>query len=200
MRLAGRPTLQTLVVFLAVFAVQFILRAVGAGSEWLFLLGPDAATRPWALATHVYAHAGPAHLLGNALVLLVVGALVSRRTSPLRFHAFFLLTGMVSGLAEVTLGSAIGPPTAVVGASGAIFALLGYLLAGNAISSALLDRVSLSPRAQAGLFLGVAVLVTLATASPRAALFGHATGLVCGLLAGRTTLLEPATPAVRTVR
>jgi membrane associated rhomboid family serine protease len=200
MRLAGRPTLQTLAVFIAVLAVQFVLAAVGAGSEWLFLLGPDAARRPWTLATHVYAHAGPAHLLGNALVLLVVGALVSRRTSTLRFHAFFLLTGMVSGLAEVTLGSAIGPPTAVIGASGAIFALLGYLLAGNAISSALIDRVSLSPRAQAGLFLGVAVLLTLATASPRAALFGHATGLVCGLLAGRTTLLEPATPAVRTVR
>jgi membrane associated rhomboid family serine protease len=200
MRLAGRPTLQTLVALAAVFALQSALVFVGAGSEWLFLLGPDVVRRPWTLVTHVYAHAGPGHLLSNALGLGIVGTLVSRRTSPLRFHAFFLLAGALSGLAEVTLGTAVGPPTAVVGASGAIFALVGYLLAGNAVSSALLDRVAPSPRAQAALFLGVAVLLTLATASPRAALFGHASGLIVGLVAGRASLLAPAEPAVRAVR
>lgn len=199
MRLAGRPTLQTLLGLAAVFVLQSAL-ALGGGSEWLFLLGPDVAQRPWTLATHVYAHASPGHLVSNALGLAIVGTLVSRRTSTLRFHGFFLLAGALSGLAEVTLGTAIGPPTAVVGASGAIFALVGYLLAGNAVSSALLDRVAPSPRAQAALFLGVAVLLTLATASPRAALFGHASGLILGFVAGRTGLLEPAGPAVRAVR
>jgi membrane associated rhomboid family serine protease len=79
---------------------------------------------------------------------------------------------------------------AVVGASGAIFGLLGYLLTGNTVAAGLLDWLDLTGRAQLLLFLAVAVLVTLATASPRAALVGHAAGLVCGLVAGRVRLLD----------
>lgn len=188
MRLRDHPTLATLGLVVAVFVLQLVAGA--AGWTGLFVLAHPLTVDPWTIVTSVYAHAGLGHLLANALGLAVLGPLVARRTTGPRFHAYFVATGALAGVAEVTFGSLIGQPTAVLGASGAVFALLGYLLAGNVISTVLLDRISLSGRAQLVLFLAVAVLVTLATAGSRSALFGHATGLVVGLLAGRGRILD----------
>ena len=184
----GRPTLETLAVILAVFATQWLLGVVGW--EHLFVLALPLAERPWALVTSVYAHLGTAHLVGNAIVLLIVGPLVARRTTRAMFHAFFVVTGALAGVAEVVLGALLGSPTGVLGASGAIFALLGYLLAGNVVSTALLNWIDLSARVQLVLVVIVVVGVTLATAGARTALFGHATGLAIGLVAGRLHLVD----------
>lgn len=184
----SRPTIETLGILLAVFALQIVGGVLGWAGP--FVLASPLATDPWTIVTHVYAHAGVGHLIANVLGLAILGPLVARRTTRARFHAYFLGTGALAGVAEVTLGSLVGPTTAVIGASGAIFALLGYLLAGNVISAKLLDWISLSRRATLVLFVVIAVLVTLATGSPRSALFGHATGLGIGLLAGRAQLLD----------
>jgi len=205
MRLRGRPTLQTLAVIGVVFLVQQVTGLLGGLQYVLFVLDATVAARPWTAVTHVYAHANTGHLLANVLGLALAGPLVARRTSTLRFHAFFVATGVLAGLAEVFLGSLVGPPSGVVGASGAIFGLFGYLLTGNPVAAGLLDRLNLSRRAQLALFVAVAVLVTLATASPRAALIGHAVGLGLGLAAGRSRVLDVrprrhTTPGIETDR
>jgi membrane associated rhomboid family serine protease len=187
--LAGRPTVQTLALVGAVFCCQQITAAVGAGYT-LFVLDATVLTRPWTLLTSVYAHATLGHLLANAVGLVLVGPLVARRTTVVRFHSFVLATGSLAGLAEVAIGGIVGPPHAVVGASGAVLALLGYLLGGNFVTAGVLDRVRLSARIQAALFVAVVVGLTLVTAGPGSALFGHAAGLVLGLLAGRRRLLD----------
>ncbi|MFT4921737.1 MAG: membrane associated rhomboid family serine protease [Haloarculaceae archaeon] len=190
MRLTGRPTLQTLAAIGVVFLVQLVTGIFGPLQYFLFVLDPTVAARPWTLVAHVYAHAGPGHLLTNAVALAIVGPLVSRRTSTARFHVFFLTAGALGGLAEVFLGGLLGPPAGVVGASGAIFALFGYLLTGNVVTAGVLDRLDLSRRVQVVLLAVVAVLVTLATGSPRAALIGHAVGFSIGLVVGRLQLLD----------
>jgi len=96
----------------------------------------------------VYAHGSIGHLLANALALLLVGPLVERRTTRLRFHAFVIGTGALAGITQVTLGGLLGPQTAVLGLSGAVFGLGGYLLASNVVSATLFDRLRLSTRAQ----------------------------------------------------
>jgi membrane associated rhomboid family serine protease len=205
MRLRGRPTLQTLAVIVVVFLVQQMTGLLGGLQYALFVLDAAVAARPWVAVIHVYAHANAGHLLANVLGLALAGPLVARRTSTLRFHAFFVTTGVLAGLAEVFLGSLVGPPSGVVGASGAIFGLFGYLLTGNPVAAGLLDRLDLSRRAQLALFVAVAVLVTLATASPRAALIGHAVGFGLGLAAGRSRVLDVrprrrSTPGIGTDR
>jgi len=70
--MAGRPTLTTLALCLAVFTVQTVISAVGIGAG-AFALTLPLGHRPWTLATSVYAHGGVGHLLVNALALLVVG-------------------------------------------------------------------------------------------------------------------------------
>lgn len=192
MRLAGRPTFQTLVVVLAVFLLQQVVGLVAPLEYALFVMDAGVATRPWTLATSVYAHAGTSHLLTNVIALVVVSPLVARRTTTARYHVFFLGTGAIAGLAEVVIGGLLGPPHGVIGASGAILALLGYLLAGNVVSSRLLARVNLSARVQVGLLAVVVLVLTVVTSGPGSAVIGHATGLTCGLVAGRLGLLDTA--------
>ncbi|PSP31265.1 rhomboid family intramembrane serine protease [Halobacteriales archaeon QH_10_67_22] len=183
------PTLTLVGVFVVVFFLQTLVGLLVAPAA-LFALSQPVVVRPWTLVTSVYAHGSVGHLLANSVALLVVGLFLERQTSRARFHAFFLTTGILSGLAQVWVGGLVGPPNRVLGASGAIFALVGYVLAGNRVSESVLSSVPLSPRAQLLGFALVAVAVTLATAGPGVALVAHFTGLLLGLVAGRAHLLR----------
>lgn len=184
----GRPTIETLGVILVVFVFQQFIGLVW--SDTILALSTPLLARPWTLVTSVYAHDGIVHLLSNVVALAVLGPLVARRTGRLSFHAFFVTTGVLAGVAEVVIGGVLFSPRMVLGASGAVFALLGYLITGNVVSAGLLDRIAPSRLTQVAAFVTIAVLVTLATARPRAALIGHGTGLLCGLLAGRERLID----------
>ncbi len=183
-----RATLETLAMAVVVGVMQAALGVIGLAGA--FALSTPLSLAPWTVVTSVYAHGSIGHLLANAIVLLLVGPLVERRTTRPRFHAFVVATGAVAGIAQVTVGSLIGPRTAVLGLSGAVFALGGYLLAGNVVSATLFDRLRLSSRAQLALFGLAAVLLTATTAAPGVALIAHAVGAFCGLVAGRVGLLD----------
>ncbi len=76
--------------------------------------------------THMYLHAGPLHLVGNLLFLVLFGMNVERRIgAPLTFVLYHL-----SGLGAVLLFAAFNPGSDVplVGASGAISGLVGMYL------------------------------------------------------------------------
>ena len=122
--------------------------------------------------------------LGNALVLLPVGLLIESFTSRIRYHAFFIVTGAIAGLTQVVLTG-----HGVLGASAAIFALLGYLIAGNPVSSSVLDSLNLGRRAQLAIFAALAVVVTFVTGAPGVALIAHFAGFLLGLVGGRLGVL-----------
>ncbi|MFC4358211.1 rhomboid family intramembrane serine protease [Halobium salinum] len=186
-RLARSPTLQTLLLFVAVFAVQVPLSFLGLSG--LFVLTGRADPVPLVLS--VYAHGGVAHLLANSVALVLVGVPVEFDTTALRYHAFFLASGVVAGLAQVWVGGALRPgPAGVLGASGAVFALGGYLLASNVATEWAFQTLRIPPKVTAVLLVVVAAGVTLATAAPGVALIAHFTGLLLGLAAGRVGLLR----------
>jgi membrane associated rhomboid family serine protease len=188
MRRPKRPTVDLLIAFWAVFILQRVAGVVGFGIEWFALATP--LRRPWTLVTTVYAHATLGHLLANAVGIVVVGLFLERATTRVRFHGFVLVTGMVSAGAEFLVGTVLGTPVAVLGASGAILAGFGYLLAGNRVAGGVLSRVDLGRRGSAALLIGVAVAVTLLTAGPGVALVAHFTGFAVGAVAGRSGLLR----------
>jgi membrane associated rhomboid family serine protease len=201
-RLVRSPTVTTLGLFAVVFALQQVvgLLAVGPTVQALFALSTPVLRNPWTVLTSIYAHGSVSHLAANAVALAFVGILLERETTPARFHTFFVATGALAGLAEVWLaavtGTVIGgvtPQVAVIGGSGAIFALAGYLVTSNRLTDRVIGSISVSPRVQIALFALVAVVVTLATARPQVALVAHFTGLLLGLIAGRAHLLRPAT-------
>lgn len=194
----GRATAEVVVLIVAVYLVQWAVLFAGIGTE-MFALAAPLSQYPWTIVTAVYAHAGPGHLMANLAGLVVFGFIVERRTTRGRFHAFVLGTGAIAGIAEVLIASAMGPSPMVLGISGAVFALMGYSLASNPVSNAVFEWLEIDPRIQIGLFVILAGAITLATAGERVALVAHFTGLVLGLVAGRTHLLRvtPDPPARR---
>jgi membrane associated rhomboid family serine protease len=94
---------------------------------WPALLEAMRDGRVARLATALFLHADWAHLIGNLLFLLIFGAPAERAIGPWRFLGLFLLGGVVANLAAVL---AIGAPgRLVIGASGAVSALIGAYLA-----------------------------------------------------------------------
>jgi membrane associated rhomboid family serine protease len=189
MRWPRSPTAE----LLAVFGLVYLVQQVGGLLELpvaAFALALPLTVAPWTIVTSVYAHATVDHLLANGIALAIVGFALERFTTRIRFHLYVLVTGAVAGLAEVLLGSLLGGTTAVLGASGAVLALYGYVLAGNPITGGVLDRLALGRRAKIALVVSAAVLLTLLTARSGVALVAHATGFVLGVVAGRRHLLE----------
>jgi membrane associated rhomboid family serine protease len=187
--MADRPTLTTLALFAVVFGLQAFGGSFGLDTS-VFVLAWPLTDRPAAVVLSVYAHGGLGHLAANTLALAVVGPLVAYQTTPARFHAFFVVSGAIAGVVQVLVTLPFGP-TGVLGGSGAIFALMGYLLVGNRASYAALSWLPLGTAGSLLLFAVLAAVVTLATAAPGVALVAHFTGFLVGLLAGRARLLHP---------
>jgi rhomboid protease GluP len=79
----------------------------------------------WRLVSSVFLHAGITHLGFNMLSLYFLGSFVEEAFGRSRFLALYLLSGVSGGLAYLYFGGFNQP---AVGASGAIFGLLGGVL------------------------------------------------------------------------
>ncbi len=191
------PIIELLAIFVVVYVAQLVTAFVGAMTG-LFVLAPPLGDNPWTIVTSVYAHGGVGHLLSNSVALVLFGWPVARATTRLRFHTFFLLTGALAGVSQIVITGAlatlpflsVSPTAGVLGASGAVFALLGYLFASNRLSDAFASVITVSRWLTIVVFLVLATIVTLATAQPGVALVAHFSGFLIGLLAGRGGVLE----------
>ncbi|WP_207586952.1 rhomboid family intramembrane serine protease [Halomontanus rarus] len=190
---SASPILETLGLFVIVFVVQQFAYLVGAVGlmTGLFVLTPPLETNPWTVVTSVYAHGSLGHLLSNSIALAVFGWPIARMTTRFRFHAFFIVTGALAGITQIWVMSVFGEMTGVLGASGAVFALLGYLITGNRISESIAGRISVPWWVTLLFFVSIAIAATVLTAGPGVALVAHFTGFLLGLVAGRARVLDP---------
>ncbi|MCU0506893.1 MAG: rhomboid family intramembrane serine protease [Anaerolineae bacterium] len=112
-------------VIVVIFAVDFLL-AQTSGRRSLFEFGAQsnpyvAVGEYWRLLTSVFLHAGLTHLLFNAYALFVLG----RDVEAFYGHWWFLVIYLVAGLGGSVAWYVLGDPVPSVGASGAIFGLIG---------------------------------------------------------------------------
>lgn len=121
----GRRTPVTTLILVAVaigFALQFL---TGGGVTAAGANGPEVATGEyWRLVTSMFLHGGIVHLLLNGFALYQLGALFETWLGSTRLLITYFLTGIAGSVASVLWTN--GPS---VGASGAIFGLLGALIA-----------------------------------------------------------------------
>lgn len=95
----------------------------------LYYLAPSQATvleRPWTLLTSIFAHGGVLHLTFNGIVLFFIGPALERRIGRNKFTYLFLGAGVLAGAAQIAV---MNTNVVVLGASGAILAILGTLTA-----------------------------------------------------------------------
>lgn len=108
------------------------LHQFGVVPAWLTGLAPvvpppEWLPRPLTLITYQFLHGGLWHLGGNMLYLWIFGNNIEDALGPVRFIVFYLLGGVLAALSQVLSGPASMMP--MVGASGAIAAVLGAYLA-----------------------------------------------------------------------
>jgi membrane associated rhomboid family serine protease len=92
--------------------------------QFLFTYGLIPASFSWVSAfTSMFLHAGWLHVAGNLWSLWIFGDNVEDRMGHGRFLVFYLIAGLIAGLAQSW--SAPGATLPLVGASGAIAGVMG---------------------------------------------------------------------------
>ena len=82
----------------------------------------------WRLLTSVFLHAGLSHLGSNLLVQILMGGAVERNLGHIRYLFLYLVSGIGGNVVSVLYDRVQGVNTYSVGASGAVFGVMGTLI------------------------------------------------------------------------
>ena len=180
-----------LALVVVVFGVQFLvapLFGVPVYSRPWFEIFTITTANPeyvWTWVVSVFSHGSPTHLLFNAIVLYFFGPIVERQIGSKRFTALFLVSGVLAGLAQVGLGLVTGETVRVLGASGALMAIMGVLaITAPDLKVLLFFFVPMSVRTLAFLYAAASVLFVAGDLFSGVAHFAHLVGLFIGLWYG----------------
>ena len=176
-------------IFIALILVAFGVEVLGLPLfQWFANYGPLVRRgEVWRLLTSMFLHAGALHLVVNLIALVQLGRYYELMFGTRRFTIIYFATGIVASVASASWNDV---PS--VGASGAIFGILG----------AMIFSIRRSPRwrndpfgrsiVTQGVFLIILNLVITWTV-PQIDKAGHVGGLVAGLILG-FILPQPTPP------
>jgi len=182
----GRP--RAVWVLLAINVIIFLLSGLlsrnlfSPSNSVLDLLGAKVnsliqAGQYWRLITAMFLHGSLLHIGFNAYALYVLGPEAERIYGTPRFLALYFIAGLAGGVASYAL-----TPRDSVGASGAIFGLIGGLAAFYYVSRGLLGEIS---RQQLGNLITVIMInLFIGFSSPVIDNTAHIGGLIGGAAIG----------------
>jgi membrane associated rhomboid family serine protease len=124
-------------IFIAINVVAFILFTLAISLNFLSI--DSIAIKPlnilegkylWTFLTSMFMHAGFFHLLVNMLSLFFIGSLVEKIIGRRRYFWFYIFSGIFAGIFFVLMSLLFTADlgTYAVGASGALFGLIGLLM------------------------------------------------------------------------
>lgn len=79
------------------------------------------------LLTHMFLHSGIQHLVNNMLILLFIGNRLERMIGHIRYLVIYFCSGLLAGIVSMSYNRIIGEYAVSVGASGAVFGVVGAL-------------------------------------------------------------------------
>lgn len=137
----GLPLHRVLIAFnLICFAIMVILGGVAGRNVFAIIINPDtnllihAGAQFWPLVltggewwrtlTYAFTHGGIIHLAFNMVVLYQIGPMIESEIGRSRFFILYTLTALTATLADLLWH----PNVPVVGASGALFGLIGFAI------------------------------------------------------------------------
>lgn len=195
-------TLALLVAIAVGFLAETFVGVTAADLGWLeasmdprvlVLLGANygpavAAGEWWRLVTSMFLHIGVVHLLVNSWALFQLGALMEHLAGRWPYLGVYFLTGVAGSLASFFWNQGLS-----AGASGAIFGILGALIAILARHRRRLTRAARGLLQQLLFWAGLNVYLgfQISAIDNAAHLGGFAAGLLAGLLV-RPDGAEPA--------
>ena len=175
----------THVVMLLTAAISLIAE-IDSSQDLLRLLWLDAADirggELYRLLSVTLVHGGYLHLFLNMYALWIVGPIVEQIWGKRLFALFYVVTAIAASTASFLTSEGI--PS--VGASGAIFGLVGLILAGTRVHDPVLDRRARAIVPQLGMFVIINLIFGFVSAGAgvRVDNAAHIGGLVAGLWLG----------------
>jgi membrane associated rhomboid family serine protease len=125
----------------------------------------------WRLVTSGFLHAGLLHIGFNMYWLYLLGRILEPELGSVRFAAVYLVSLLAGSFGALL----VSPDAHTVGASGAVFGLLGV---------GLIEERARGIRFLQGQFGGMILILLLFSLLPGISIGGHIGGLLGGLLAG----------------
>lgn len=116
---------QTYTIIAICVFVFFFLEASDTFIPHLVLIPMDLLARPWTIITSMFAHADLEHIFFNMFALFMFGSILENRIGSGRFVFLYLMAGLLGSIGFMLLNS---PDSAALGASGAIYGILGALM------------------------------------------------------------------------
>lgn len=148
--------------------------------EWTKVVHKDQG---WRLVTCMWLHAGIIHLMANMLSLIFIGIRLEQQFGFVRIGIVYLLSGFGGSI----LSALFIQKNISVGASGALFGLLGAML-----SELITNWTIYTDKAAAIITLLVIVIINLAVGIlPHVDNYAHIGGFLAGFLLGFVFLLRP---------
>jgi membrane associated rhomboid family serine protease len=126
----------------------------------------------WRMLSSMFLHANIIHLAFNMYALWAFGPALETRYGPARFLALYIASGLCGSAGALALSSPFAP---TVGASGAIFGLMGAYVAIAKIHGA---------RDMGGIGAVIAINLFITISVPGISIGGHVGGLLGGVLCG----------------
>lgn len=173
-RRAFRPRGSTPVVTYSLIAVCVLIYGIqwltgnALTQAWTYY-PPWTVAEPWRMMTSTFLHSPNTilHLLFNMYSLFLFGSVIESLVGRVRFLVLYLVSGFAGSVAVLLLA----PGIAVVGASGAIFGLLGaYFVITRHLG-----------RGQIQVFIVIAINLVLGFVIPGVAWQAHLGGLIAGV-------------------
>eukprot|EP00831_Metopus_contortus_P006453 TRINITY_DN12471_c0_g1_i1.p1 TRINITY_DN12471_c0_g1~~TRINITY_DN12471_c0_g1_i1.p1 ORF type:complete len:352 (-),score=19.27 TRINITY_DN12471_c0_g1_i1:214-1269(-) len=127
------------------------------------------------LFTCAFLHGGIIHILFNMYSLYIVGPQINRVYGMYKYIFIYIITCFTSSIASYTFS----PNTLSIGASGAIFGLLGAL-----ISFGIIERRKMDKRFLSGLLQVLALNLFIGFTNRSIDNYGHIGGLIGGIIIG----------------
>ncbi len=169
------------------FPEAYIMIQWGAGFDALILEG-----EPWRLVTSIFLHAGPVHLILNIAALIYLGLKLEKELGSIRFLFIYLYCGLAASMMSTWYHNF----QVFVGASGAIFGLLGLY------TVRLFNRKDLFYRANFVIAMVVVILINLGIGwlIPFIDNGAHLGGLISGVVWGLGSLISRRIKGYRLLR
>src|SRR5215217_6116614 len=176
--MTSEPTLTYILIGFNVLVGIGSLLGGGAGADSSSLTDDGGVSQAtiadgeyWRLITAGFLHAGPFHLLTNMLALWILGSLVEPAIGKWRFGLIYFVSLLCGSFGALVLS----PDSLTVGASGAVFGLMG------AAAVVARNRGFSLMESGLGIWIGLNLLITFTI--PNISIGGHLGGLVGGGIA-----------------
>lgn len=119
--------LQLILVNVVIYLLQLYFKQRGINIQYLFGLNPKLFFEKkmfWQIFTYMFLHGNFLHIFFNMLAVFWFGIAIERKMGSKEFLLFYLLCGTLAGLAMGIAYYILGIDAPIIGASGALYAVL----------------------------------------------------------------------------